>query len=104
MTAFIKVLACTLLLAACAFPSAAAAEGEKAEHVVSLGADNFEDTVKDGNVWFVKVGMPAAVAGACAERWLDPQLLITNHLSVFRFPPCSSSPHGAVSFSHLRQC
>ena len=46
-------LACLLLLAV-AFT--ATASEEKAEHVVSLGAD-FDDVVNDGNVYFVKVRM-----------------------------------------------
>jgi len=51
--ASVRALACLLLLVAVAFTSATASD-EKSEHVVSLGAD-FDATVNDGNVWFIKV-------------------------------------------------
>lgn len=44
-----------LVLLAAALTVAAASE-EKGEHVVALGAD-FDTSVNDGNVWFIKVGL-----------------------------------------------
>lgn len=50
--ASVRALACLVLLAV-AFTSATASD-EKSENVISLGAD-FDATVNDGNVWFIKV-------------------------------------------------
>lgn len=70
--ASVRALACLVLLAA-AFTATTASE-EKSEHVVSLGAD-FDATVNDGNVWFIKVR--SASRARVSEwllhpRWLQP--------------------------------
>jgi hypothetical protein len=64
----VRAVACVALLAL-AF-TATTASDEKSEHVVSLGSD-FETTVNDGNVWFIKVwGMRDAVPSPAVSTTL----------------------------------